>query len=273
MIIDGHAHMGGEYQDLQAILDCLDNARADMVILCPSDRTRSGTLRLPHFPGKICGENLNYVVNWSLRLVSARQIVQQFIDTANEEIYRLASFSGGRVIQFFWADPLKEGIIGELEEKLGLWGFRGIKLHQSVHRFHVKSRQFQELITFAQSKNLPVFIHFHSRKEIRDFIDVAGDYTTRFIVGHIIGLKTFIKKKQAVSDNLFFDISCPPLVSLKRTKRAIREFGPRRIVMGSDTPYGKGNLMENISRIRSLDLSKGNRDRILGQNMKEILMI
>lgn len=273
MIIDGHAHLGGEYKDLPSILSTLDRSGADKVILCPCDSPRDRSMWIPHMLSRMGGKDLNYSVNRMIRLGTRSEKVQQHIDRQNEEVFKISSISGGRILQFFWANPLREGIIGELREKYGSWKFRGIKLHQSCHPFRIQSAHFHRIADFASSNKFPVFIHLYSKKEILDFIEVSRSYETIFITGHLIGLELFIRNRKQVGDNICFDISCPPLVPVHRIELALKTFGPRKIVMGSDTPFGRDNLHEIISRVRSLGLPVRETGMILGNNMKEILGI
>lgn len=273
MIIDGHAHMGGEYRDVESILSTLDRAGVDKVILCPSDSQRNRSLWIPHLTGRIGGENINLVVNRFLRIAASAGKIQSSIDRGNEEVYRVASSCPDRVIQFIWANPLARNCIDDLVHKLELWKFPGIKLHQCSHPFAILSPEFRNIAEFARENGLPVFIHLYSRKEISDFIKLSKDLKTIFIIGHIIGLETYIENKADLSDSVFFDISCPPLVSKKRIQKAFNVFGAERLVMGSDTPFGINNTAEMISRIRSLPILQQEMDKILGGNMKNILGI
>lgn len=271
MIIDGHAHMGGEYRDLPSVLKTLDAAGIDKVVLCPADKQRRRSMALPELAGELNVEELNLLVNKLLREASGNRATRDHIDRGNERVFNTATNSGGRIIQFYWADPLKDGIISELESRLELWKYKGIKLHQSIHPFEILSEPFHQVVEFAASKGLPVFIHLYSKREIHDFISIAGKYKTIFITGHLIGLETFIKEKAEVSDNIFFDISCPPLVPPRRIMKAYRTFGPGRLIMGSDTPYGKDNARKIVSSIRSLPISTNEMMMILGKNLRTLL--
>ncbi len=272
MIIDGHAHLGGEYKDLPSIISALDNAGADKVVLCPADTARPRSMPLPVLAGKIPDKELSFSVNRLLRATSARRKTEQYIESGNEEVFKIAGLSAGRVIQFYWADMRRNGLIDELDLKFKLWNYKGIKLHQSVHPFKFNS-SFNDLADYAAARNLPLFIHLHSRNEIIDFISVAQNHKTIFITGHLIGLDLFVAHKQSVGDNIFFDISCPQLVSTRLIKHALKEFGPRRLTMGSDTPYGKNNVSLIISRVRNLGLPDAEKEMILGNNLKNILML
>jgi predicted TIM-barrel fold metal-dependent hydrolase len=272
MIIDGHAHLGGEYKDLPTILSTLDKLGIDRVILCPTDQTRHKPLPVPNLASKFPAKELNFAVNRLIRAATPQVQHQRNIDKGNKNVFNVSVLSGGRIIQFFWANPLKEGIMYEMETKFQEWKFRGIKLHQACHSFKIISSQFRNLAEFAVTQKIPVFIHFYSKKEILDFISISAEYKTPFIVGHLIGLELFIQNKTKICDNIYFDISCPALVSIDRIKKAIKEFGSGRIIMGSDAPYGKKNVKEIVSRIISLSLPDNECEMILGNNLNSILM-
>ena len=213
MIIDGHAHLGGEYKDLPAVLSTMQKYGLDRVIACPADHPRNRSMYVPEMAGWWPAENLNYTVNKLIRATVSEEQHQMNIDRGNQEVFNVAAQSEGRVIQFFWANPLKESILSETETKLEEWKFRGVKLHQACHPFKILATPFQDLAELAAFRNIPVFIHLYSKKEVLDFISVAKSYNTTFLVGHLIGLETFIENKDKVSDNVFFDISCPPLTT------------------------------------------------------------
>lgn len=273
MIIDGHSHQGGEYRDMQSIISVLDRLGVDKVVLCPADSERNDPVSIPGMGNRFNGPELNFVVNRFIRAAMARENKWSAIEQSNKRVFKMASLSGGRIIQFYWINPLKEGISGDLEEKHDLWKFAGIKLHQACHPFIIESGMFSDIAEFAASKHLPVFIHLYSRKDVLDFISVSGSSRTNFIVGHLIGLEIFIKEKKLLGDNVYFDISCPSLVSADRIVLAINEFGANRIIMGSDTPYGRNNLEQVLAVIQSLSLEEEEKEMILGNNLKSILPV
>ena len=53
--------------------------------------------------------------------------------------------------------------------------------------------------------------------------------------------------------------------------KAIEHFGANRILLGTDTPYGKNNLQKNIDRVKRLNIGDQEKEMILGNNMKELL--
>lgn len=271
MVIDGHAHMGGEYFNLPSIIRTLDDAGIDIVVLCPGDKKRARSMTIPDIAGEFVGDNMNFQINKFLRKATHRKATQDYIDRGNEEMADVVKEAGGRVIQFYWTDPLKEDIITELGDRYERDAFKGIKLHQCIHAFKILSDEFHQVAIFAASHDLPVFIHLYSKKDITDFISVAGTYNTNFISGHLIGIDTYIKERNRVSDNIYFDISCPPLVPPEKIMKAMGIFGPGRLTMGSDTPYGRHNPQKAVSFVRSMPVSAREKEMILGDNLRALL--
>ncbi len=271
MIIDGHAHLGGEYMDKDSIIATLDAAGADRVLICPADRERTRTLFIPELSDMFSVDELNFMINRLLRKSFRAGLRQDTTEQGNEKVFDAARDSGGRIMQSFWADLRRKDIIVDLEEKFGIWSFRGIKLHQSCNPFSLRSSVFHDMADFASEKGLPVFIHLHSARDVADFISVSRELKTVFISGHLIGLDVFIENRSRTGENVFFDISCPPLVPLRRTAMALKAFGPGRLIMGSDTPYGRNNTIQIISRIRSMSISEAEKDMILGNTLRELI--
>ena len=95
---------------------------------------------------------------------------------------------------------------------------------------------------------------------------------TTFIIGHLFGLEDYIKADLCV-ENVYFEISAPPFLSIQRVNKAISSFGARKIILGSDTPYGKENLRVNIERVKNLAISDEGKQLILGGNLQRLLKL
>ena len=90
-------------------------------------------------------------------------------------------------------------------------------------------------------------------------------------MAHLFGLELFIAENFK-DENLYFDTSTIQLISDYRFKKAIDFVGADKVLFGTDTPYGaKDNIQRNINRIKSLEISRGDKDLILGLNMKRLL--
>jgi uncharacterized protein len=90
-----------------------------------------------------------------------------------------------------------------------------------------------------------------------------------FIIAHLIGFEEI--HTHAKNQNLFYEISPPQLIDVERLKHAIDQAGAERVILGSDTPYGKKNLQMNLKRIDSLDISEQEKKLIKGENMQRLI--
>lgn len=271
MIIDGHAHCGGEYRDLKSILQTLDNAEVEKVVICPAGAPTRKAYPLPDMAEIKPEKDLNFQLNKVLRAIGNNVLIHRFIEKENEHIYELSSQANRRIIQFFWANPMRKGLFDELDSKYSRWNFGGIKLHQCIHPFNILSSDFQTIIEFADKFRLPVFIHPYSKNDVIQIIQVSSQVQASLIIGHLIGLEIFIENKNLVGSNVFFDISCPSFISEDRILKAVNVFGANRVILGSDIPYGRHNLSQIIDKIRKLNLSENQTKLILGGNMANLL--
>ena len=147
------------------------------------------------------------------------------------------------------------------------------KVKSFLNSILIDSELFKQTSNWAIENNMPLFIHLLSDKEVYKLIEYKKIHPKlKLIVAHLFGLEIFIKLNFK-DENLYFDISTYQVTSDKRVLRAIDFVGANKVVMGSDTPYGKGNLQKNIDRIKKLDISVEEKDLILGENMRRLLKI
>ena len=271
MIIDGHAHASGDFLTAKRITHTLDNAKADKVVLVPGEINRSTAMTFPNlarlFPRNNVTKFWNILIKLAMRITQANRQLGE----ANEYVYALTQELPHRVIQFYLITDDNQGITQELGEKHGDWGFHGVKIHQCWYRISVDSRIFDDTAKWAEKHDLPVFIHLESDKEVRRLIGYKRIHPQlKLIVGHLFGLEILIESKIRLEDT-YFDISTYQVTSDYRVMKAIKHFGAHRVLLGSDTPYGKDNLRKNIERVRNLPLNQDEKDRILGLNLKELI--
>jgi len=273
MIIDGHAHSCGEFFEPEGIITRLDGVKVDKVVLCPGVKNGPGKYGfIPRLSAVVRNTDIMLGANKIIRLLSKIQKPCDLL-TGNEYVHSLHLQHPDRIIQFFWADPTSDEIEAHLHEKFAAWGFKGIKLHQCTQSFDSTSPGLNVTINFAREKEMPVFIHLRSPGEVRKFMDIAKKTPeVNFIIAHLIGLKTLIKYKDTLN-NIYFDISPAPLISLKRISMAVDNFGAGKVILGSDTPFGKDNLRKSIQKVTQLKLSRREEELILGENLRRILKI
>lgn len=273
MIIDGHAHACGDYLSSESIINKLDKAGVDKVILVPGELDSSKTYYLPDLARMFPSKNVVKITNSLTEFVMSITGTVKQIPKGNEFVFELTKKSHGRVIQLLWITQQVEKPKEFLSKKLLEWNFRGVKMHQCWEKFSIDSDFFRTTAEWAEENELPLFIHLLSDTDVRNIIEYKKSHPKlKLIVAHLFGLELFIKAN-CKDENLYFDSSTLQITSTKRLMDAIRFVGAENITMGTDTPYGKDNLQKNINRINNLDVSSKEKDLILGENMKRLLNI
>ena len=271
MIIDGHAHASGPFLRAEGIVKALDEAGVDRVVLVSGEADSEKTYSLPRIARRFPNTD---VVAWTNRLtrgVIALTGGARHIAPGNEHVYRLSQELPDRVIPFHWVSLSRLVDLGELERLYDERSFRGLKIHQCWERFRVRSENFETVMSWAERKGLPVFIHLYDRRGVRELIDYLRHHAkAKVIVGHLFGLDDYIASGLR-SEGVVFDISTHELVSAQRILKAIEHFGVHRVVMGSDTPYAREALRLAVERVRCLPLSDPEKDSILGGNLRRLL--
>jgi predicted TIM-barrel fold metal-dependent hydrolase len=271
MIIDGHAHACGPFLRAEGIVQALDAAGADRVVLVSGEADSEKTYSLPRVARRFPNTD---VVAWTNRLTRAVIALTggaRHIAPGNEHVYRLSQELPDRVIPFHWVSLNRQVHFGVLERLYDEQRFRGLKLHQCWERFRVFSENFEAVMSWAEQKGLPVFIHLYDRRGVRELIDYLRHHPdAKVIVGHLFGLEDYIASGLRF-ERVVFDTSTHELVSTQRILKAIEHFGVQQVVMGSDTPYARDALRLAIACVRSLPLSDPEKNSILGENLRRLL--
>ena len=271
MIIDGHAHACGDYLTPEKIVHHLTQSNVDKVVLVPGELKSDKIYIFPNIAKLLPKLNVtkffNYLTKIAISLTNARK---DFI-AGNAYVYGLAKALPDKVIQFYLVSNAYDSITQELDDKYLKWKFKGLKFHQCWFSISIKSEIFIETADWATKNDLPIFIHLFSDSEVKLIIEhKKNNPKSIIIIAHLFGLELFIRSKVNFK-NLYFDISTYQVTSDFRVLKAIKYFGADKILMGSDTPYGKNNLQKNIDRIKSLDISTKEKELILGGNMRKLL--
>jgi predicted TIM-barrel fold metal-dependent hydrolase len=272
MVIDGHAHACGRFLTPKGIIKELDKNRVDKVVLVPGELNSTAEYALPNIAAKFPNSNVVKVTNGLTRFMMRITGKVKDIPAGNEFVYQLKSEANDRIIQIVWVTTRIKNVTKYLDEKYEVWAFGGLKLHQCWESFSIDSVYFKEVAIWAEKHQLPLFIHLFRDEDVKQIIEYKRKHPgLKLIIAHLFGLEIFMEGK--INDkNLYFDISPLPLISNQRLFKSIDYVGAERILFGTDTPYGaKNNLAKSIERIKTLELSEGDKDLILGKNMKRLL--
>jgi len=270
MIIDGHAHACGSYLSPEHIKKYLDEHGIDKVVLCGGEPNSSKNYSYPMISNFFIGQGLGYFFNKIICKVTKVSHVANHIDEQNEFVYNLSCQLQQKVINAYWVNPLDNDYMDKLQKYYPLYKFKLIKLHQCWTNFDISCEQCTDIFKWATKHNLPIFIHLLSHWQVVKFVEIANEFiNTTFIVAHMIG--SDYMRDTLKSQNVFFDLSAPQLYSLDILKRAIRNFGVKRLLLGSDTPYGVNNIDKVSKRLLQLSLSDNEIALISGDNLSRLL--
>ncbi|NHJ39767.1 MAG: amidohydrolase family protein [Asgard group archaeon] len=270
MIIDGHAHAIGEFGNLERLIPLLDSLGVEKVILCPGGGDPSVEPRKPKIRESFITTNPRnqFFSNRFLRYFHRKFNDREF---GNQHIYSMRKAQPNRILQFFWVNFKNENYEDELLNYYKKWKFQGLKLHQCVIPFKNNGQEIQILSQIASEKKLPIFIHIYNAKEAKRFVSLAKDNPdTNFIIAHMMGLEQVIRYGSKLN-NIYFDTSTYYIINKKRILKAIRNFGADTIIMGSDSPLGYDNLKNIIQKIKSLEITKEDKELILSGNINRLL--
>jgi len=271
LIVDGHAHAAGEFFAAEDIFRILDDEGVGRVVLSPGPVNEPKKYAVPNISRLQGKRRLGFVGNRFLALLAGRVNRKVDYGRANAEVAAMARRHPDRIVQSYWVDPADKETMAGLAARLEDWKFKALKVHQCFHRVPADGPEMHSLALFAAERGLPLFIHLYSRRDARALLRlIAARPETTFVIAHLLGLDVFIEADRSLLGNVYFDTSPPNMVPLWHVRRAIEYFGPGRILLGSDTPYGKNNLRSAVARIRGLNLPEADARLILGENARRV---
>jgi predicted TIM-barrel fold metal-dependent hydrolase len=269
MIIDGHSHAFGEFGRTERLIPLMDRLGVDKVVLCPSGTEPDIEFEVP----RISYSRFSRIAFLHIfgNIFFLRGQHKGFPIPDNEYVYSMVKEYPERLLQYYWIKPHNKEMLSSLEEDFERMSFAGIKLHQCLTMFSNNDEEVKFIVKFAGEKNLPVFIHLYNFKEIKRFVKLAKEFPeTNFIMAHLMGFEIAARRGKNLK-NLYFDISPYFIISERRIKKALKIFGDDKVLLGSDSPVGEGCLEYNIRKIKNMALTDIQKNKILGDNLAELL--
>jgi len=274
MIIDAHAHACGEFADPRQLIEILDKLGVDKIALCPGLKGHTNAPSPPNVPISAIKQHplySRYFINPGIRF-NYNFLLKEKQD-GNEFVYSLVGKCPDRIIQIYWLDPRKPDFMAKLKNDFQKWHFKGIKLHQVCTPFKSDGIEINNIAKFCEERQLPLFIHLWSNKEAIKLMNVAKNYPeTTIVLLHLIGLEVVVKDASSLK-NIHYEISPYSYISENRLSYAIDNLGADHIILGSDTPWDKDSLRNNIARISRLNIDSSDKEHILGGNITDILKL
>lgn len=272
MIIDGHAHACGIYLEAESILENLKEEGIDKVILSVGEHHSKTTYSLPALGRAFKTSKLIYINNQLTNYIIKKSNLLKYLDEENIRLAQMAQLHKEHILNTYWMNMNEPDYLEKFKSFELKWPFSLIKLHQCWTPFDMEDEKCKVLFSYASKIHKPIFIHMSTKEQVRKFIKITHQYPeTIFIVAHLIGIEEFDKNN--IGENIYFDISCPELHSLTMLKRAYELVGAERIILGSDTPYGKHNILKAIKKLEKLGLTKEQKECICGKNIAKLLSL
>lgn len=268
MMIDIHAHAAGKYGSVDSIKNMAATYHLDKIVLCTSPKNNQNLQEPPSMPFKQKPDSI-YMMNRMNRMAYKHFFKDN--GDGNQYVYELKNLLPELVFQFLWVNPLDSAYMNQLENTIHKYQPKGIKLHQSWNPFKIDGTEFKNLVDIASSKQLPVFIHLYSKKEVVKLLHfIKENQNAIFIIGHLTGTDLFSESGVNLK-NIYFDTSSSNRIQGSDITQAIDAFGYEHILFGTDTPYA--GIEEQIKRIELLKLSDRIKEHIFSLNAKRILSI
>lgn len=270
MVIDGHAHACGAYHDADSITVYMDAHTIDKVVLCGGEPNSVKDYGYPMLSNVFRSERLGYFFNKIICSVARRHKLSEYIDEQNNYVYELHAALPTSVYNAYWINPNEENCMEKLQQFYDEKGFSLIKMHQCWTKFDFECRSCHDILKWAGEHRMPVFIHLLSHQQANSFVRMANIYSdTYFIVAHMLG--AMCMANQLTNRQVFWDLSAPQLYSVRILKAALKAYGVKRLILGSDTPYGKNNIQLNMLRLSKLNLTNEELNDITGNTISKLL--
>jgi predicted TIM-barrel fold metal-dependent hydrolase len=219
-----------------------------------------------------------------------KAVVMGFLDQiSNKQLSGLMSEHPKRIIGFAGIlNPKSEDSVTMLKEAVGELGLKGLKLHPDLHSFSPADPEIVPLIRCAAELDIPVLIHCYPGGMLRGYfnLNTPGHIDTlkkrvpeaTIIIGHMgwpryLDLLHIGKIPGVYVETSWGLTSIFELNGAAYTAKLLRMIGIDNIVFGSDwcSPQIGLEQEKQITLIESLDLTRAEKDKILGGNITGIL--
>lgn len=285
-IIDAHAHLEERVLRAPAIIDKMDRAGIDKVVLIPvinAPLPETPEALLAFFRGLMnsrlhpLAQRLNQLfmtADGNLKLKGS--IYEIYTEPDNRTVASALERYPDRFLGWIFLNPrAPSDPLDELERWRQVPGFVGVKLHPHWHRYPL-----YEALPIAQrceQLGLPMLIHLgfgdHGNWQL-----LAARCPKLVMVFAHCGMPHFSRIWDYVRDNpnLYVDVSSPYL-SERLVRRAVAVAGPERVLYGTDAPYGfhgpDGSFDYGAIKgwVERLPCDARGIDRVLGDNVLRLL--
>lgn len=195
------------------------------------------------------------------------------IHPKNEELARaLTQYSRrDRFIPCAYINPTVYTAVNELEVAVKTFGFKGMKLMPTIHRYNIDSNLVDPVMSKCHELEIPVTIHSSGEGGYPYLISkLANRFPEVPIIMDHSGYRYF--QRQALqagkeNDNLYFGTSC--VIEPTYIDRIAQEIGVDKIIYGSNAQGGIPKI--GLMVFEYTHLSEAEKSLALGRNLIKLL--
>lgn len=249
MIIDAHAHVSPtSYGSTEKYLAVLKQSGIDQAVVCPG-----GVLDVRRASGSAAG-------------------ARRPVDLQHNE-YVARSVESSQILEgVACLNPCDPEAAHNLDRCLKK-GFRGLMVSPLVHKFSFRDDQMAELASLCGERGAPIISHNASREGARtsDYIALARRFPgTSFILEHMGAPPADMEATEGAAelDNFFVETSLGNYMHILET---VKRAGASKVIFGSEYPLSHPAV--ELKKILLLEISEGDREKILGENIRELMRL
>ena len=197
------------------------------------------------------------------------------------------------VFSFGGMHPDTEDYKAELN-RIAALGLKGIKLHPAYQQVPLNDIRYKRIIDYADRLGLIVSVHggldigipgeWSTPKQAREIIDEIQP--KKLVMAHMGAWQQWEESKEYLcGQDVYFDTAycycnidyradADENTKVRNLNQAefielVRLHGADKILFGSDSPWSK--QQENLQLLQNMDLTEGEKAKILGENAKKLL--
>jgi predicted TIM-barrel fold metal-dependent hydrolase len=283
MIVDAHYHLDPSIETARQLIARMDRSAVQITCLIAalvqpikiswfarffgSIMTRSMLGPMPQIGRFFCARMVTS--DGHVRIVGRRYRVYRLPDNAAVE--RAVKAFPGRFLAWLTVNPVANDPIQQLEQCKDQPGWIGVKTHPFLHRYSIC--RLDAVAQWCQERSWPLLIHLGLARKDGDITNLSARYPRLAIIYAHAGVPFFEKTWRLVRryKHVWIDLSNPIYVDHLILRKAVHAVGPARCIWGTDGPYDGLGYDHSLIAIEMLGLSGGDSDRILGQNLMDII--
>ncbi len=194
---------------------------------------------------------------------------------SNEPMQEYARAFPDRLIPFCSVNPWDSGAaVDEARRWLGKEGFKGIKLHPTLHGYHLADHGMVDpIFKVAADHEVPIIVHGASDlyNSPLEFAEMARKFPeVPLLMAH---MGTFWLFQQAIElakglGNLFLETSRAPVFEITE---AVKALGPEKVIFGTDSPFV--DYEWEVKKMERVAPDEASYELVMGGNIARILKL